>query len=157
MNKCSSAYEYLVWFGSLLKSPLLLLLRLYFGGMFIYAGWSKLQDIPHFAAMLEAKQFMFPHFQAYLAALTEFLGGICLVIGFASRLVAIPLIIVMLVAYMTMSPDAVKNIFIAPADFIAQSPFNYLLTCLIVLAFGPGRFSIDYLIERCCKRCCKKS
>jgi len=32
--------------------------------------------------------------------------------------------------------------------FVKADPFPYLLTALIVLAFGPGLFSIDALLKR---------
>ena len=33
-------------------------------------------------------------------------------------------------------------------DFVRAGPFPFLLTSLIVLIFGPGRASLDYLLER---------
>ena len=67
---------------------------------------------------------------------------------FLSRLVSIPLLIDMCVAYLTAHIDALKNLLIDPDQFISATPFNFLLVTLIVLAFGPGKFSIDYAIAR---------
>ena len=71
-----------------------------------------------------------------------------MLIGLASRLAAIPLICVMLVAYITADYPAVKGIFNNPDEFIAQRPFTYLLSCLFIFACGPGMFSIDGLLKR---------
>lgn len=134
--------------GSYLQSPLLLILRLYFGIQFFVAGFGKLQDINHFIGELNSLHIPFALGNAYLVAFVETIGGFCLAIGFLSRLFAIPLIINMSVAYSTAHVAAVYTIFAKPDLFIAQAPFNFLLTSLIVLAFGPGKFSIDYALMR---------
>ena len=40
------------------------------------------------------------------------------------------------------------SIFSDPDKFVAAAPFPFLLTALLVLAFGPGALSIDALIKR---------
>lgn len=144
----TKAYQYLIFFGAYLKSPILLLCRLYWGWAFIYAGWEKLNDIDAFAKSLENWHVIAPTIQAYLVGFTEFFGGLCLFLGFASRLAAIPLIIEMFIAYLLAHREALKAIFVHPSLFVAESPFNFLLVSLIVLAFGPGRFSVDYMLEK---------
>lgn len=141
-------YETLVFLGGLLKSPLLLFCRLYWGGLFMAAGWEKLGDISHFAQLLDSYHILLPHFMAYVAALAEFIGGVCFILGFASRLAAIPLIITMITAYFTVNIASLHALFYKPSVFVADAPFNFLLASLLVLAFGPGRFSLDFLIER---------
>jgi putative oxidoreductase len=144
----TKAYQYLIFFGGYLKSPLLLLCRLYWGWGFIQAGLSKLNDIDTFAHSLEKMDLAIPYFQAYLVGYTEFFGGICLLLGFASRLIAIPLIFEMFIAYLVAHTDALKAVFDHPSTFVEATPFNFLLTSFFILAFGPGRFSVDYLLEK---------
>lgn len=141
-------YESLVYLGSCLKSPLLLICRLYWGWLFMQAGLGKLHDIDKFAELLHSYHLPLVYLNAYLAAFTEFIGGVCLMLGFASRLVAIPLMVVLITAYATVHVESVFNFFHTPAEFVAQSPFNFLLICLFILTFGPGRFSVDYLLEK---------
>lgn len=148
LKSLTKAYQYLIYFSAFLKSPLLLLCRLYWGWGFLQAGWTKLQDIEQFAKSLETWNVTLPYFNAYLVGYLEFFGGLCLILGFASRLAAIPLIIEMAFAYTIAHFEAVKVIFEHPDKFVGQAPFNYLLISLFVLAFGPGRFSLDYLLER---------
>jgi putative oxidoreductase len=148
LKSITKAYQGLIFFGGLLKSPILLLCRLFWGALFVAAGWEKLSNIPHFAQLLETYHFPAPTLMAYLAACSEFFGGLCLLFGFASRLAAIPLIITMLTAYSTVHVEALKSFFKNPSLFTAEAPFNFLLTALLVLAFGPGRFSIDYMLEK---------
>lgn len=86
-----------------------LLLRLYLAPIFIAAGLHKLHNIediiswfanPDWGLGLPA-----PALMAYLAALTEFLGGFALLAGVATRLVSIPLMVTMVVAALTVHWD----------------------------------------------------
>lgn len=134
--------------GSYLQSPLLLILRVFWGIQFFNAGWGKILDINHFIGDLNALHIPMPTFFAYLVAYVEAVGGFFLAIGFLSRLVSIPLIINMVVAYLTAHSASLDTLFVTPNQFISQAPFNFLLTSLIVLSFGPGKFSIDYALMR---------
>lgn len=133
--------------GSLLQSPLLLALRLFFGIGFMLTGIGKLQNIESFAKILNDLQVSSSYPLAWAVALTETIGGFFLAIGFLSRLVAIPLIVVMVVAYATAHVESIYHIWVNPQAFIAQPPFNFLLTALLVFAFGPGLFSVDALLN----------
>ena len=50
-------------------------------------------------------------------------------------------------AYLTADFEAVSNVFSDPDKFVKADPFPFLLTALIVLIFGPGRFSVDALLK----------
>lgn len=79
-----------------------LLLRLILAPVLIAAGWEKLNGENWFGSQLDAFPFPFNVLPAglswFLAAWTEFLGGILLLLGLGTRLVAIPLAITMFVA-----------------------------------------------------------
>ena len=90
----------------------------------------------------------FPHAQAMLAGATESFGGLLLLAGFCSRLVSIPLMILLSVAYLTADFDKVKMIFSNPDKFLTADEFLFLFAVVLVFVFGPGKFSIDWLIKR---------
>ena len=50
----------------------------------------------------------------------------------------------MVVAYRTAHVDEVTDLY----TFVTAPPFLHLFACTLVLLFGPGAFSIDYLIGR---------
>lgn len=79
-----------------------LLLRLILGPVLIAAGWEKLNGENWFDSQLDAFPFPFDVLPAglswFLASWTEFLGGILLLLGLGTRLVAIPLAVTMFVA-----------------------------------------------------------
>jgi putative oxidoreductase len=60
--------------------------------------------------------------------------------------VAVPLIFCMFVAYGTAEKEALMAITSDPDKFTSAAPFLFLLAALIVLAFGPGKLSLDALL-----------
>lgn len=141
-------YELLVLVGNFLQAPLLLFLRVYFFWQLFLAGKGKLLNIEKTAEFFGSLNIPMPLVNAYLAGATECFGGLLLVAGIASRLVAIPVAFTMIVAYVTADFEALTSIFTDPDKFVAAAPFPFLLTALLVLAFGPGAVSIDALIKR---------
>ena len=89
-----------------------------------------------------------PVFNAYFVSLLECVGGILLILGLASRLISIPLIVDMLVAYITADREAFTSFFSDPDKFMAAAPFTFLFASLLIMVFGPGSVSLDYLIKR---------
>ncbi len=79
-----------------------LLLRLYLAPVFMQAGWNKLANFEQTAQWFGNPDWglglPFPALMTALAAGTEFFGGILLIAGLATRLIAIPLAVTMLVA-----------------------------------------------------------
>ncbi len=142
------AYELIVLAASYLQSPLLFFLRVYFFWQLFLTGKGKLLNIGRTAEFFGSLNIPFPLFNAYLAGATECFGGLLLVAGLASRLVAIPVAFTMIIAYLTAESEALATIFSDPDKFVAAAPFPFLLTALLVLAFGPGAFSVDALIKR---------
>ncbi len=147
-SRIQHAYTLLVVWASKLQSPLLLALRLYWGWQFFGTGTAKLHDHQAFTERFMGWHIPLPGLSVWLAGTTECVGGLLLLVGLAARLTAIPLIFTMLVAYLTAELESVQGIFSDPDKFVSASPFLFLLVCLIVLAFGPGVFSIDYLLSR---------
>lgn len=94
-----------------------LLLRLYLAPVLMQAGWNKLTSFEDTAAWFGNPDWglglPMPEVMASLAIGAEFFGAILLLIGLATRLIAIPLMITMLVAAMTVH---LKNGWLAIAD-----------------------------------------
>ncbi len=140
-------YEGLVRVGESFQSILLFVMRLYWGFGFYQSGMGKFNDISKVTQYFQSLNIPFAEANAYIAASIETGGGLLLMMGLASRLAAIPLAVVMCTAYVTAHRPALLNIFNDPDTFLSQPPFLFLLTCLIVFAFGPGKCSIDYCFQ----------
>lgn len=141
-------YEMLIDIGDFLKHFLLLAMRLFWGYSFFKTGMGKVHNIESVIDYFSSLGIPFPEYQAHLAAWTEATCGFCLLIGFASRLVSLPLIILTIVALLTAHKQATFALLQNPQEFISQLPFNYLLTSLVVFCFGPGAISADGLLGR---------
>src|SRR5579862_5122663 len=134
--------------GSTLQSPFLLAVRLYWGWQFMQTGWGKLSDIGKVVGFFTDLGIPAPASNAYFVATLEFGGGLLLVLGLGSRLIAFPLVIDMLVAYITADREALFSIFSSPDKFTGAAPYTFLVASLIVLIFGPGSISVDTVLER---------
>lgn len=83
-----------------------LALRLFLAPIFILAGSNKLSNVENVAMWFDSLGMPAPHLMVYLAGLTELLGGIALLIGFAVRWFALPLMITMVVAALSAHWDS---------------------------------------------------
>lgn len=129
-----------------LQSPLLLVIRLWWGWSFAQTGWGKLMNLDRTAGFFADLGIPLPKLNAVLAASTECLGGALLALGLLARPAAVPLAFTMLVAYGTAHREELGAIFRDPDQFTGAAPFAFLLAALIVLAFGPGKLSFDHLL-----------
>ncbi len=133
--------------ASCLQSLLLLAIRLYWGISFALGGWGKLHRLDEIAKWFgDDLHIPFPKLNAIMAGSTECLGGALLALGLFARPVSVPLIFTMIVAYATADREALMAITSDPDKFVSAAPFLFLLASLIVLAFGPGKFSLDALL-----------
>jgi len=147
-DKLWRAYSLLVSGGNSLQSLFLLFVRLYWGWQFCQTGWGKLHNLSHVVEFFTSLGIPAPALNAYFVSGLEFFGGILLAVGFGSRLLALMFTVDMFVAYITADRAALMSIFSKPEDFYAAAPYTFLVASLIILIFGPGRFSLDYLIDR---------
>jgi putative oxidoreductase len=149
-NPVEIGYRWIIQTGRLLQSPLLLLIRLCWGIQFFMTGHGKLMHIQKVIDFFTGIPIVFPAFNAYLVGCTEMIGGALLTIGLASRLTSIPLGFTLVVAYLTTEKDALKSLytFTDVDPFLTAAPFLFMFACIIIFVFGPGVFSLDYLIER---------
>jgi len=142
--KISALYTRYSTVANGVQAPLLLVIRLYWGLQFVQAGWGKLSHLDRTAGFFANLHLPLPLANAALAGGTEFFGGLALVIGLGARMAALPLIFTMFVAYATAEHEALAAIFRDPDKFTAATPFLFLYAALLVLAFGPGCWSLDH-------------
>jgi putative oxidoreductase len=136
-------YRLLIRAASGLQSPFLLATRLYWGWQFLQAGWGKLSDIHKVVGFFTDLGIPAPALNAWFVSGLEFGGGLMLIVGLGSRLVALPLVIDMIVVYITADRGALFSIFSDPDKFTGAAPYTFLAASLIVLILGPGKASVD--------------
>ena len=108
-------------------------------------GKGKLLDLEKPTQFFQCLGIPFCHEQAILADATECVGGLLLLLELALRLISIPLMILLTVAYLTADMDKLR-IFSDPDKFLAADEF--LLVVVLVFVFGPGKLSLGWLFAR---------
>ena len=148
LNLARRWYEVVLLSANVLRSPLLLFLRVYFFWQLFLTGLGKLSNIGKTSEYFTSLDVPLPTLNAYLAGATETFCSLFLIFGLASRLVAIPIVFTMIVAYLTADREAVTSMLSNSDKFVKADPFPFLLLALIVLTFGPGQLSVDALLKR---------
>lgn len=123
------------------QSIALFLSRLIVAYGFYEPAMNKWKNIEGVASWFATLGIPFPTLNAYMAATTEIFGVVLLTLGLLTRIISIPLIIVMIVAIATVHlPHG-----FAAGDNGFEIPLYYMLFLLIFMSHGPGKISIDYL------------
>lgn len=152
IQESKSASPYFLGFSDVIairgQDFLLLVGRVLIGWIFIASGWRKLLDISAFVATMPRRGL--PDFLGYVAPFVEFVGGVFIVFGFATRYSALLMIMFMFIA--TFSSHRYWD-YADPAQYAAQnSNFwkNVAMTGGIVLLFvvGAGRYAVDRMLMR---------
>jgi putative oxidoreductase len=141
-------YRLLVSIASSLDSAFLLVVRLYWGVQMSQTGWGKLHSLDRVTNFFTSLGIPAPGANAIFIATLEFVGGILFTLGLGSRLIALLFVGDMLVAYYAGDLEALTSFFSSPDKFAAASPFVFLMASLIVMIFGPGKYSLDALLAR---------
>ncbi len=137
-----------------------ILLRLMAGGIFLSEGILKFvypnQGIGRFTKIGIPD----PHLMAPFVAWLEIIGGILLIMGLLTRLIAIPFIIEMIVANLSTKialflgtsplplPSSPPTIGIWAVLHESRSEYGQIMTVIFLLIVGPGLWSVDAFLAR---------
>jgi putative oxidoreductase len=127
-----------------LKALPLLALRWVLAYGFLTPALEKVKNFDSVVMWFGTLNIPFPKLHAYLAVSTEVCGVILLFLGLLTRLISIPLIILLCVAIATV--HWVHGFSFANNGF--EIPLYYILMLFVLLVFGPGGVSIDAWIKR---------
>ena len=123
---------------------LLLFLRLMVASVFLKSGLTKISNFEATIFLFENEYlvpFLNPVFAAYSAAFFELTCSALLILGLATRLACLPLIIMTL----TIQFSVIQN----------PEHFYWLALLATIFTFGPSCFSVDKLIKKCVMKCQK--
>lgn len=121
-----------------------LLFRLVLAYGFFGPATMKLKNIDGIVEWFTSMGMPLPKLNAFLATGTETAGFVLLFLGLATRIISIPLIIVMIVAIMTVH---LGNGFEAGNNGF-EIPLYYIFMLFSLLITGPGKISLDALITK---------
>jgi uncharacterized membrane protein YphA (DoxX/SURF4 family) len=137
-----------------------LLLRLMAGGVFLWEGVMKFVFVSQGVGRFTKLGMPFPHFTADFVGYLEIVGGLLLLSGLMTRLIAIPFIIEMIVAILSTKipmylgtsplpvPPSPPQVGMWAVLHEVRSEYAQLLTTAFLLINGPGKWSLDALLQR---------
>lgn len=116
--------------------------RVTVGWIFASSGWGKLHNLEQVVRFFAELGIPAPRVQAPLAAVTELVCGALVLAGLATRVAALPLVVVMAVALSTALADRITD----AGDLFGLAEWCYVVMLVGLAVFGAGRVSLDALI-----------
>lgn len=114
-------------------------LRLLFGILFMVHGLSKLNDFSQISSTFPDPLGIGNEASLILAIFSEVGCSIMLILGLLTRLVLIPMVFTMCIAFFVIHSGD---------PFSAKEPaFTFLFTFIILWISGAGKYSLDYIIR----------
>jgi putative oxidoreductase len=148
MAMLARLYRLLISVASRLDSAFLLMVRLYWGVQMAQTGWGKLHSLQRVTDFFNTLGIPAAGVNAVFIAALEFVGGILFALGLGSRLIALLFLGDMMAAYYAADREALLSFISSPDKFAAATPFVFLVASLIVLIFGPGKYSLDAILAK---------
>ena len=127
----------------------LLVARVLLGWLFLASSWVKLTNMPGFAAYLTNLKVPSPEFWSWVAAPVEFVIGLSLILGLATRYAALAAIVFVIIA------TSLGHRYWEFPQAQQLNQFNHFLKNLAIMAgalfvfiTGAGRYSLDGVLRR---------
>ncbi len=120
------------------------LARVVVGSVFFVSGWGKLNDLASVGEYFAQLGLPAPMFQAGLAATVELVCGGLLILGLATRLAVVPLIVTMAVALRAALWDQIDG----AISLFGLAEFLYVVLMIWLGVEGAGPLSADALVDR---------
>jgi putative oxidoreductase len=117
----------------------LLLARFSVGAVFLETGWGKLHHLPKVIDFFASLGIPLPGLQAPFIAMIEFLGGLSLILGVATRFWSFLLTCTMFVAIITAKHDEIHGL----TDLFGLSEYLYGVILVVLVFTGAGALSLD--------------
>lgn len=119
-------------------SAFILILRLFFGVMFFIHGLGKMMNFSELSLTYPSVFGLGSYMTLMLAIFTEFCCSLFLIAGLLFRIMVLPMIVAMAVAFFDIHDGFLPE---------GELALIYMAVFIILYFVGPGRFSIDYLID----------
>jgi putative oxidoreductase len=131
-----------------------LVTRLVMGQAFYQTGSGKIANFANTVSFFTELGIPMPEANAFFVSRLEFWGGLLLVVGLATRLVALGLASTMVVALLTADRESFLDALRGAGDagLTDVVPFVYLLFLVWLVLVGPGMVSLDAFVARWLER-----
>lgn len=126
---------------------LLLVGRILIGAVYVTSGWRKLMDLPAFVKTMPGRGL--PDWLGYVAAPVEFIGGVLLILGLATRYAAVVMLIFTIIATFSTHAYWTYPLKDQGGQFVQFGKNNTMKGGLILLfLMAAGRYSLDAMLKR---------
>lgn len=119
-------------------SFLILVVRVFFGILFFIHGVDKMMNFSILSDTYPSVFGLGSYMTLMLAIFTEFCCSLFLIFGLMIRVILIPMIISMAVAFFDVHDAIISE---------GELALIYFIIFIILYITGPGRYSVDYLID----------
>lgn len=119
-------------------SVFILFLRIFFGVLFFVHGLDKMMNFSELSYTYPDVLGLGSYMTLMVAIFTEFCCSLFLIAGLLVRIMVIPMIVAMAVAFFDIH-DAILS--------QGELSLIYLVVFVILYFVGPGKYSLDYLID----------
>jgi putative oxidoreductase len=121
-----------------------LLARVAIGVVFIGTGWGKLHNLDKITSFFTELGIPAPGLNAVVASSAELVCGILLLVGLFTRLAAVPLVVVMIVAIVTAKRGDINGL----SDLLGFVETLYIVLFAWLATAGAGPISLDRVLLR---------
>jgi len=127
-----------------LRDLSLLLFRLALAVGFYEPAMMKVKNLAGVAEWFGSMNYPMPGVSAFISMVTEVAGIILLTLGLGTRVIALPMMFIMVVATFTVH---ISNGF-AAGDNGFEIPLYYFLMLFALVVYGSGKYSVDHLLGK---------
>ena len=126
------------YFRGTAVSFLILFIRLFFGILFFMHGLDKLANFNQLSMDYPSVLGLGSYMTLMLSVFCEFACSLFLMVGLMTRLVTVPMIVAMAVAFFDIHDGLMPE---------GELSFIYFIVFIVLFVLGPGRYSFDCLID----------
>lgn len=120
-------------------SFMILFVRIFFGALFLMHGLDKMMNFSQLSVTYPSVFGLGSYATLMLAIFCEFACSIFLITGTLTRIILIPMVVSMAVAFFDIHDGMMPE---------GELSLIYLIVFFVLFVTGPGRYSVDYLIDR---------
>lgn len=119
-------------------SIVLLLIRLFFGALFFLHGLDKLTNFNELSQNYPSVLGFGSYMTLMITVFCEFACSMFFIVGCVTRIVLLPMIVAMAVAFFDIHDGMMPD---------GELALIYMIVFVGIFLTGPGRYSVDYLID----------
>lgn len=120
-------------------SFMILFVRIFFGALFLMHGLDKMMNFSQLSVTYPSVFGLGSYATLMLAIFCEFACSIFLITGTLTRIILIPMVVSMAVAFFDIHDGMMPD---------GELSLIYLIVFFVLFVTGSGRYSVDYLIDR---------